>query len=213
MLVWRRGKTLVVEPRGTGTSYKTFIDLLTTVHFISVLTAFCYILWCDSEGLAQFAPVCFFFFYIYMFSWEMPTASAAQCTNQNYSSSSSLFFFLKSRHSQLQTCRFFRRSFPCARKHFHDSPLGGPQTFSRNIDKIQMKKKRGGDAERFQQLSSDCLRLVCRQRKSMMQFTVGVTSSGQKQRTLPSAAARCCQLRSKGQAKHETFPIHCNLTR
>lgn len=76
-----------------------------TFHFSA--DSICYILWCDSEGLAQFAPGFFFVFFldIYMFLWEMLTASAAQCTNQNYSSSSSSFFF-ESRHSQLQTCLF-----------------------------------------------------------------------------------------------------------
>lgn len=148
VLLCSSDETLAVEPRGNGTSYKTFIDLLTTVHFISVLTAFATyfgVIQRDWHSL----PLGFFFFlsvfsfYIYMFLWEMLTASAAQCTNQNYSSSSSSFL-----NSDTHSCKHasFRRSFPCARKRFHDSPLGGRQTFSRNIDKIQMKKKkRGGE--------------------------------------------------------------------
>lgn len=40
VFVCRWDNTSGGEPQGNGTFYKTFIDLLTTVHFISVLTAF-----------------------------------------------------------------------------------------------------------------------------------------------------------------------------
>lgn len=70
----------ICQSKGNGPFYKNcFIDLLTTVHFFSVLTAFATyfgVIQRDSERIQRI-----FFFLILL--WELPTGSGAQCTNQN----------------------------------------------------------------------------------------------------------------------------------
>ena len=74
-------KSAAGQSQGHGPFYKnSFIYLSTTVHFFFSADSICYILWCDSEGRAHFAP--------FVILLEMLTWSGAQCRNQDYSLSS-----------------------------------------------------------------------------------------------------------------------------
>lgn len=109
VLLCSSDETLAVEPRGNGTSYKTFIDLLTTVHFISVLTAFATyfgVIQRDWHSL----PLGFFFFFIRFFLLHIyvlvGNADSVSSTVYKPKLFFFLFFFFKFRHSQLQTRLF-----------------------------------------------------------------------------------------------------------
>ncbi len=152
--VWYTGsKTLHTSSelntsKGNEPSYKnficSFIDLLTTVHFFSVLTAFATYFGVIQRDW-QVLP-------LFIFLWEMLTGSGAQCTNQNFS------LLSWSQHGrQLDLMIYvFLLTFPSSSWISLSLLVTVSQPFSRKIDKIHR-----GRRSQYHRLN--CLSLVCSQ--------------------------------------------------
>lgn len=200
VLLWIPDETPLVEPPGNGTSYKTFIDLLTTVQLVSVLTAFATYFGVIQRDWHNF-PLVFFV----CLPLVLNVCSCGKCwRRQQHSVQTTFFFFFV--FFQTLTAANMPRSRVLANISMI-RPVAGRQTFSRNIDKIQIKKKKW-----FQQLSSGCLSLVCSPKKKKNHWCNSPSALRQAAHALFSLCF-CCQLRSKGWAEHETFPTDRNLTR
>lgn len=160
MLVWRPDKTLGVEPPGNGTSYKTFIDLLTTVHFISVLTAFATyfgVIQTAWHSLPLFFFVCFFLLLI---------CSCGECWQRQQHSVQTkpillpLFFCFEIQTLTVANMPLADGNSRVLANVSMTRPSAADKHFPGILIRYRLKRKKEG--ERFQQLS---LSLVCSQRK------------------------------------------------